>query len=82
MKNSVCKLYLNDQSEATGFFCKIPNNNKFLYALMTNYHEEETLEILINNEKKKIELKERNKIRNMDCDITIIEVKNEDGIYN
>ena len=54
MKNSVCKLYLNDQSEATGFFCKIPYNNKFLYALMTNYHEEETLEILINNKKKRL----------------------------
>ena len=62
MKNSVCKLYLNDQRKATGFFCKIPYGNKFLYALMTNYHEKETLKkekilsALINNEKKKVEL--------------------------
>ena len=88
MKNSVCKLYLNDKSEATGFFCKIRYNNKFLYTLMTNYHEKETLEkekillILINNEKKKIELEKREIYINKDCDITIIEVKNEDGINN
>ena len=83
MKNSVCKLYLNDQSEATGFFCKIPYGNKFLYALMTNYHEKETLEILINNGKKRLNQgKERIYQIRKDCDITIIEVKNEDGIYN
>ena len=88
MKNSVCKLYLNDQSEATGFFCKMPYNKKFLYALMTNYHEKEILEkekillIRINNEKKKFELEKRKIESYKDCDITIIEVKNEDGIYN
>ena len=90
MKNSICKIYLNKGSKGTGFFCKIPHNNKYLPVLITNNHvidkkaleEEKKLLISINNEKKEIYLENRFKYTNEDYDITIIEIKNKDEINN
>ena len=39
MKKYIFKIYLNDGSKGTGFFCKIPFiNNKILRVLITNNH--------------------------------------------
>ena len=89
MKNNVCRIYLNEGSKGTGFFCKIPYNNKFLHVLMTNNHvidekelKRENILISINNNQKKIELENRMKYTNKEYDITIIEIKNKDEINN
>jgi len=88
MKNNICKIHLKNGNKGTGFFCKIKYNNESLSVLMTNNHildneileKEENLTISINNKKKNIELKNRNKYTNVDYDITIIEIKNKDNI--
>ena len=38
MKNSICKIINNDGYNGTGFFCRIPYNNKLLPVLVTNNH--------------------------------------------
>ena len=39
MKKNIFKIYLNDGSKGTGFFCKIPyTSNKELKVLITNNH--------------------------------------------
>ena len=40
MKNCICKIYMDDGSKGTGFFCKIPYPNKdhLLAVLVTNNH--------------------------------------------
>ena len=88
MKNSVCKIYINDEFKGTGFFCKIPYNEDLLPVLMTNNHiinesfleKEKELKISMNNKYKKIELDERNIYTDKNYDVTIIEIKEKDGI--
>ena len=90
MKKNVCKIYLFNGIKGTGFFCKIPYNNKYLLVLITNNHiinekiieKEEKILISINKKKKEIELKDRINYRNKEYDITIIEIKNKDEINN
>ena len=89
MKENICKIYLNDGSKGTGFFCKIlSNNNKELKVLITNNHvinlEMEKIKISINNDYiiKEIELNNRIKYTNKEYDITIIEIKEKDNINN
>ena len=38
MKNCICKIYLKNGENGTGFFCKIPFNNIILPVLITNNH--------------------------------------------
>ena len=40
MKNCICKIYKNNGSTGSGFFCKIPYNNQsqLLTVLITNNH--------------------------------------------
>jgi len=89
MKNNIVKIYLNNESKGTGFFCRIPYiNNKELNVLITNNYvinlELDKIIISINNDNeiKEIELKNRIKYTNKEYDITIIEIKEEDNINN
>jgi ubiquitin-conjugating enzyme E2 D/E len=91
MKNSICKIILENGKEGTGFFTKIPNKNKYdlLPALITNNHlidelelkkEKNKIKISINNnnEYKEIDLSNRITFTNKENDITFIEIKEKD----
>ena len=88
MKSSVCKIYINQGFKCTGFFCKIIFNESILPALITCNHvinelfleREKKITISISNRYKNIELDERIKYTNKIYDITIIELKEQDGI--
>ena len=94
MEKSICKIKCNDGSHGTGFFCKIPfkSNLNLLPVLITNNHVLKEEDIKINN---KIQFSINNDnmtyIINIDdsrktytnispFDITIIEMKESDGI--
>ena len=61
MRTCICKIYKKDNITGTGFFCKIPFQNKLLSVLITNNHilQEEDIklgniiELTINNNKEK-----------------------------
>ena len=91
MKNSICKIILENGKEGNGFFCKIPNENKYdlLPVLITNNHlidelelkqEKNKIKISINNnnEYKEIDLSNRITFTNEENDITFIEIKEKD----
>ena len=88
IKNSICKIIINDNQEGYGFFCKIINREKsnLVPVLITNYSTlsleyiktNVTLKILLNEgqEIKYISLDEaRINYTNEDINITIIEIK-------
>ena len=94
MEENICKLKTGN-TQGTGFFCKIPfpNENNKLPVLLTNNHiineeilfkknEEITLEIEVEKNQKIIKLDKRIKYTNKEYDITIIELKESDGIKN
>jgi len=93
MKKCICKIYLDKGRSGTGFFCYIPFNNRIISALITNNHvldsnylkDNRMLNISINDEAlfKKLKIEDdRNIYSNEAFDITIIELKKEDGIVN
>ena len=94
MENSVSKVYGNELI-GTGFFCVIQNmkewNPQLLYVLMTNNHvlgEEDIkpnkqINISLNNDKKKLKItidESRKVFTSVKYDVTIIEMKPNDGI--
>ena len=94
MIESVCKIHGN-KLDGTGFFCAIQNmkewNPQSIYTLMTNNHvlEEEDIKpnkkikISLNNEKKQLEITiddSRKTFTSKTYDVTIIEMKQNDGI--
>ena len=94
MKKCICKIIVNG-CQATGFFCKIPfpNINNMLHVLITCNHV--IGEQLLNQEEARIllDIKEEDQPRelclyhrlyytNKEFDITIIEIKSEDKIFN
>ena len=92
MKKSVCKINLQI-GMGTGFFCKIPfpDMDKMLPVLITNHHiindqflnqpqSKICISIKDENEYKEIVLDNRIKYTNREYDITIIEIKEMDGI--
>ena len=94
-ENKICKIFCNDGRIETGFFCIIPldNLNNNLRVLMTNNHiigENELnsdikIKLTLNNDKEVKEIvldKERRKYTSDKYDITIIEIKDNDGIKN
>ena len=94
MEKYICKININE-NQATGFFCKfpIPNKDKMLHVYITNNHiiNEEFLnkkngkiKLDIKNEEdyKKLDLNDRKTYTNKDYDVTIIELKEADGIKN
>ena len=93
MNNSVCLIY-NEKRKGTGFFVKIPYKSNLLPVLITSNQvinkddilKMKTISIYINNDKKIKTLKlDRNRkiYTNEKCNITIIEIKeNEDNLNN
>ena len=96
MKKNICKIKIKE-NQGTGFFCKIPfpDKNNMLKVVMTNNHvinedilykDGEKLSIYIEEEKhfRKLNLNNRIKYtkKKEEYDITIIEIKDEDGINN
>ena len=85
MEKSICKIKLGNK-QGTGFFCKIPFNNKIV--LMTNNHiiDENINEIKIKIKEEKrsriINLNNRIIYTNKEYDITIIEMNKIDNINN
>ena len=86
MKNCICKIINNNGKKGTGFFCRIPYNDKLLPVLITNYHiineniydKKAKIELTLNDDKKAIILKldnSRIKFTNKDLDVSIIEIK-------
>ena len=90
MKNNVCRIKLLNGNKGTGFFCKFSYNNKIFPVLITNNHvinkeilnKNEKILIIINNEEREIELKNRIKYTNEEYDITIIEIKEKKDKIN
>ena len=92
MKNSICKIQLNN-SHGTGFFCSISFDNNEIKGLITNNH---LLNYSILKERKRIELSlnddQQLKIINLEdkrilytnekYDFTFIEIKEHDNIKN
>ena len=88
----ICKIECSNGSRGTGFFCKIPYDfNIILKVLITNNHVLTKEDILkgkkikfsINNEMLYYEIeidKSRKTYTNEDCDITIIEIKQNDDL--
>ena len=93
MKEKVCKISIGNGIKGTGFFCKIPYfvDNQLLSVLITNNHiinesilnqENKKISITVNNMGREIGLDNRIKYTNKEYDITIIEIKEKDGISN
>ena len=95
MKKNICKIKAEEQG--TGFFCKVPFPDKdlMLKVLITNNHvinedilykTDAKISIFIKEEKKykELNLNDRIKYTNKEeeYDITIIEIKENDGINN
>ena len=94
MENCVCKITF-DNSQGTGFFCKIPfpNMNNMLPVLITNshvigqnifYQKNTKISLYIKNAQsiRALNLDNRIKHINKAYDISIIELKESDGITN
>ena len=89
MEKSICKIKCNDGGNATGFFCIIPNPDKFhqLPVLMTNYHvineKDKKCKFTLNNDKLEYEIiinNTRKVYYSHTYDITIIEIKESDKL--
>ena len=92
LKTNICKIYCNDGSHGTGFFCNIEIGwNKNIKVLMTNNHvlnvnsikPGKTVKFSINNDNKYYNIlidKSRRTYTNEFYDVTIIELKEEDKI--
>ena len=95
MEKNICKIKVRND-EGTGFFCKVPfpDQNNILKVLITAnhvlydktlYNEEESILILINEEKQERLLSclsNRIKYSSWDYNISIIKIKEEDKINN
>ena len=86
MEKNICKIKIGNE-QGTGFFCKIPYNNKIV--LMTNNHvideniKEINIKIKEEKENRIININNRIKYTNKEYDITIIEMnEKEENINN
>ena len=91
--DSICKFYIYDSKrrEGRGFFCRIPYNKKILLVLITNNHiinkkyiyEKGRIELNINAHLFyiKLDYDERRIYSSEKYDVTIIEIKECDGIH-
>ena len=90
MENCICKIYCDNGSTGTGFFCKIRFQNNLLPVLITNNHilnendieNNKIIKLTINNKVKKILIdNSRKKFTNKTLDVTFIEIySNKDEI--
>ena len=89
LKRCICRIKFNE-TEATGFFCLIPYNNKYIPVLITANHvvhitdKSNDILIKINGSEKIIKSNDNRKIfSNKELDVTIIEIiPKEDHIYD
>ena len=85
MEKNIFKINIGDE-QGTGFFCKIPYNNKIV--LMTNNHiideniKEINIKIKEEKENRIININNRIIYINKEYDITIIEMNENDNINN
>jgi len=95
MKENICRIYMNNGSKGTGFFCKIPFPDKLnlLPVLITNNHiidknnleNDKQISLTLNNDKikLKIEINDGRKLfTSKKFDTTFIEILEKDGIKN
>ena len=93
INNCVCKIQCNEGGCGTGFFCKIQDNWNILRVLITNNHVLGENDIMpgrkiyfsLNKKIKEFEITidEYRKIyTNENLDVTIIEIKEKDGLNN
>ena len=93
MKKSICKIYMDDGTKGTGFFCKLPYPDKdnLKSFLVTNNHvideshlrKDKKIEFTINNDKikHKLIIGDRKVYTSKKYDTTIIEIfEDEDNI--
>lgn len=82
MENKLCKIII-EKEEINGFFCKIPfpDEKHLMQVLMTICLRKENLEkklsLIIKNEKKSIDLKDRLIFPNEEYNLTIIKIKED-----
>ena len=78
IKNSICKIVINDNKKGYGFFCKILNriNSNIIPVLITNYTTLST-EYIKTNEKLNILLNEEKEEKNIYLDYSRIYYTNE-----
>ena len=94
MANNICKINIDNSKEnkrGTGFFTKIPVDDKLIPVLVTNYHvinkkdldEKNEIEVdLFNEESKIIRIKDKVIYYNKEYDVTMIEIdEKKDGKY-
>ena len=94
MEKNICKIKVGEK-QGTGFFCNIPfpDKDNMLEVLITNKHvinedllykKDTKISIYIKEEKKfkELDLNDRIKYTKEEYDITIIEIKENDGINN
>ena len=91
-KTNICKIKCKDGSHGTGFFCNIQiGYNDYLKVFMTNNHvlnsedilPGQTIKFSINNDFKDYKIlidSKRKTYTNKSYDVTIIEIKKDDGI--
>ena len=92
MEKSVCKINKSETLKGTGFICKISKEKEIYHVLITCHHvlDENDIKIgkiidlsFIDNETTKKKFLKINKLRktytNQDFDVTIIEIKKNDG---
>ena len=87
MKNSICKVILENGREGTGFFCKIQNgsiysNYNSLPVLITNNHLINELELKRDKNKIKISNNNNNEYKEMDLNKRITFTSKEHNITN
>ena len=90
MKTCICKININGK-RGSGFFTKIPINDKMVPVFITNNHvinkdyldNKNEIEVIIYDELKKIKIKNKAFFSNPEYDVTIIEVNEEkEEIYD
>ena len=86
MKTTICKIYVENGSKGTGFFCKIKDKDNLILVLITNYHvineKEKDITISINNDEKYIDIENKILYKDEKEDIIIIDIKNKKEIDN
>ena len=98
IENCICKIYMNEGGNGTGFFCYLTdinnNDNNTIPVMITNNHiinendfkNNNIIKLSFNNDKKFVDIildSQRKKYTNKDLDITIIEIEKEkDNIYS
>ena len=95
IQKRICKIECQDEVRGLGFFCKVPNSDKtnYLKAMITtngvlskkDISNGKTIKLSLNEGSKTFEIKIENNRKaytSEENDLTIIEIKDEDGLEN